>query len=99
MSISLSFLLGVVEKYYAWRVALDANLFKTLKEFSHDTAIFDQSLGTFLGSKSRSRVERSMESRWKGAKCLFLKQCILLILQTIVMVGLIALYIVNTLKL
>ncbi|MES2206008.1 MAG: hypothetical protein V4525_04330 [Pseudomonadota bacterium] len=75
----LSFMLALTEKYYAWRVALDAELFKTIKKVPLKTESFDQSLAAFL--KSSPRAERTMTSRWEGAKRLFVHQSIWLGLQ------------------
>lgn len=57
---------GLLEKYFAWRVALDAEFFALLCEQPAQTGAFDAALGEFL---SRKIVPgRSMESRWRGAQ-------------------------------
>ena len=57
---------GLLEKYFAWRVALDAEFFALLDEQPAHTAAFDAALGEFLGRKIAPG--RSVESRWRGAR-------------------------------
>jgi hypothetical protein len=66
----LALLLGLAEKYFAWRCALDANLFAVLahdaSESEHDAA-FDAALGACLG-RSQPLPQRTLEQRWPGAR-------------------------------
>jgi hypothetical protein len=55
----LALLLSVIEKYYAWRVALDAEFFMILAVHPNQVATFDTSLSTFLGH-SRQTEPRNM---------------------------------------
>ena len=57
---------GLLEKYFAWRVALDAEFFALLDEQPAHTAAFDAALGEFLGREIASG--RSVASRWRGAR-------------------------------
>jgi hypothetical protein len=77
----LALLLAMMEKCYAWRVALDADFFAILSRCSDDAQQFDRSLATFLG-RSTAVASRSMESRWGGAKRLLLYQLVFLVMQT-----------------
>lgn len=58
---------ALVEKYFAWRVGLDAELFAVLQRFPNETTAFDTALAGCLG---RSTVPplRSMRRRWQGAR-------------------------------
>lgn len=79
--------LALLEKYYAWRVALDANLFDCLAQNrSRDLAQFDAAMAAFLRPGREVSPERTMESRFMGARRLFLRQVALVLLQ---MLGLI----------
>lgn len=67
MGFALMLLFAFVEKYFAWRVALDAELFAVLCKYPQKIKEFDVSLATFLGRVHIANT-RSMESRWNGAK-------------------------------
>lgn len=67
--------LAVLEKYYAWRVALDAGLFDLLAQTgARDMEQFDAAMAAFLRPGATSMPPRSMESRFIGARRLFLWQ-------------------------
>ena len=60
-------LLGLLEKYLAWRVALDAEFFALLLEYPGQEALFDTALAEFLG-RPAATATRAMASRWQGAR-------------------------------
>lgn len=60
-------LLGLLEKYLAWRVALDAEFFALLLELPGQEAAFDAALAEFLGRPAAAET-RPMASRWQGAR-------------------------------
>ena len=64
---------AIAEKYYAWRVALDAELFAVLLRHPQESRRFDSALAAFLGRSSQP-AERSMHSRWQGARRLLRRQ-------------------------
>lgn len=70
-------LLGLLEKYLAWRVALDAEFFALLLEQPGQEAAFDAALAAFLG-RSAAAETRSMASRWQGARRLVRQQAAVL---------------------
>lgn len=72
-------LIGYVEKYYAYRVALDCELFALLQRFPGDMVIFDQALSACLGRTKNA--DRSISSRWLGARKLLARQLAVLLLQ------------------
>ena len=77
--------LALMEKYYAWRVALDAGLFDLLAQTgARDMEQFDASMAAFLRPGAASMPPRSMESRFMGARRLFLWQVAALLMQVLV---------------
>lgn len=66
-------LLGLLEKYLAWRVALDAEFFALLLEQPGQEAAFDAALAEFLG-RSGAVAPRPMSNRWQGARRLVRQQ-------------------------
>jgi hypothetical protein len=77
--------LALMEKYYAWRVALDAGLFDLLAQTgARDMGQFDASMAAFLRPGAASMPPRSMESRFMGARRLFLWQVAALLMQVLV---------------
>jgi hypothetical protein len=82
IALMAALLFALVEKYFAWRVALDAELFEVLCELSDDPLPFDLALADFLG-RTEVPTARSMESRWKGARRLFRNQVILFLCQNL----------------
>lgn len=68
---------GIAEKYYAWRVALDAELFAVLGRYPHEATRFDAALAACLG-KAAPPEARNLASRWLGARGLLLRQATLL---------------------
>lgn len=71
--IGLALLLSLIEKYFAWRVALDAELFAILLAYPEESEMFDASLAAFLGRAEKPAL-RSLQSRWEGARRLFYRQ-------------------------
>ena len=68
-----SVLIGMLQKYFAWRVAFDAELFAVLSQAPSETATLDGALVSLFGKK-KVRPNRSMQSRWSGAKSLLVWQ-------------------------
>jgi len=67
--------LGLLEKYLAWRVALDAEFFAFLREQLGAAADFDQALAEFRGQAAVvPSPPRELPSRWRGARRLVLRQ-------------------------
>lgn len=60
-------LLGLLEKYLAWRVALDVEFFALLLEQPGQAVAFDAALAEFLG-RPTAPEPRAMASRWQGAR-------------------------------
>ena len=60
-------LLGLLEKYLAWRVALDVEFFAVLLEQPGQETAFDAALAEFLGRPAVAAT-RPMASRWQGAR-------------------------------
>jgi hypothetical protein len=80
LGIAAALTFAFAEKYYAWRIALDADLFSVLCEYPQEASLFDASLATILG-RQVERAPRSMESRWKGAMQLLYRQAACFALQ------------------
>jgi hypothetical protein len=78
-------LLGFLEKYYAWRVTLDAELFALLGKSCNQGRVFDAALAACL-VREPPELPRSMEDRWRGARRLLLSQMIVCGLQGIAIV-------------
>ncbi|MDQ2794540.1 MAG: hypothetical protein M3Y12_11135 [Bacteroidota bacterium] len=66
-------LLGLLEKYLAWRVVLDAEFFALLLEQPGQEAAFDAALAEFMGRPATAKT-RPMASRWQGARRLVRQQ-------------------------
>ncbi len=83
--------LALLEKYYAWRVALDAGLFDLLAQTgARDMDQFDAAMAAFLRPGQASMPPRSMEGRFIGARRLFLWQVVALVIQVLVGLALLA---------
>ena len=67
VALGIAALLGLLEKYLAWRVALDAEFFALLLAQPGQEAAFDTALAEFLG-RSVVAETRPMASRWQGAR-------------------------------
>ena len=78
-------ILAIIEKYFAWRVTLDAELFAVLAAHPQETRTFDNALATVLGRKINPPI-RTMQSRWLGAKRLLRNQSISFGLQIAVLI-------------
>jgi hypothetical protein len=78
-------LLAALEKYYAFRVALDARLFALLGEPGiNDSAAFDSALVSLSG---QAALPRSLQDRWRGARKLWIKQAACFAVQAVLLVG------------
>jgi hypothetical protein len=86
----LALLLALVEKYFAWRVALDAELFALLGRAPDETRVFDKALAASLGRKPVVR-QRTVQSRWLGAKRYLRYQGVACVSQALIMSALIVL--------
>ena len=84
----LALLLALVEKYFAWRVALDAELFALLGRAPGEATVFDEALAACLGRKSVAR-QRTMQSRWLGAKRYLRYQMLVCVSQGLIIILLI----------
>lgn len=73
---------GVAEKYFAWRVALDADLFAVLEQHPQQAKKFDAAMAALLERPTPPRT-RSMASRWQGARRLLLGQAVALGVQVL----------------
>jgi hypothetical protein len=71
-ALGAALVVALTEKYFAWRVALDAELFAVLAQHD-DMAAFDHALETCAGRKPAS-PPRSLASRWSGARRLLFCQ-------------------------
>ncbi|RFP66207.1 hypothetical protein D0N36_04080 [Hymenobacter lapidiphilus] len=72
-------LLAALAKYYAWRMALDAEFFALLHEQHEVTADFDATLAKFLGRPAPP--PRTPESRWRGGRQLVMRQALVVAAQ------------------
>lgn len=85
LTCTLIVLVGLLEKYWALRVALDAELFErlaTCERPDEHTHTLDQTL-VRLGLQAEGHGNRSLESRCKGALGLLSRQAICLALQVL----------------
>jgi hypothetical protein len=82
----LALLLGMAEKYIAWRAALDAELFAVLARGAGQEAAFDAALGACLG-RDTPLPQRTLAQRWQGARRFLLWQIALLLAQALLLVG------------
>jgi len=80
---------GLAEKYWALRVALDAELFQRLAEageqLDNQTRALDQALQN-LGLQNAQQVGRTWSLRAQGALGLLRKQALCLLLQIVIVV-------------
>ncbi|EZH81353.1 hypothetical protein AU05_11130 [Ectopseudomonas composti] len=78
---------GLVEKYWALRVALDAELFQRLAEagdqLDSQTHALDQALQN-LGLQNAQQAGRAWDLRCRGALSLLRKQALYLLLQIVI---------------
>lgn len=88
---ALLVLLGLIEKYWALRVALDAELFQHLagdtERLSARTIDLDQAL-LGLGLQPANKTARSWDERSRGALCLLRLQAFWLLAQLLLAVSL-----------
>lgn len=79
-ALAAAFFMALAEKYYAWRVALDVDLFTLLQQFPGEDARFDAALATCL-ARQETMPSRSLASRWDGARRLLKRQLMVFVLQ------------------
>jgi hypothetical protein len=79
------FLVAIAQKYFAWRVALDVELFGVLQQFPAQPSTFhafDTALSSCLGRDLPS-AGKNLEHRWRGARSLLRAQIIAFMAQTV----------------
>lgn len=88
-------LIGLIEKYYAFRVAFDADLFQNLADDANQlndrTVELDQALSA-LGLQPVDKQARSWALRSKGALKLLRQQVLFIALELILMLGAILIF-------
>ncbi|MDQ2769968.1 MAG: hypothetical protein M3Y54_05650 [Bacteroidota bacterium] len=77
-------LAGLLAKYLAWRVALDAEFFALLLAQPGRVAAFDYSLAAFLGRPAPAET-RGLASRWQGARRLVGRQAAIIVVQILLL--------------
>ena len=82
VGIGVALVLAALEKYFAWRVALDAEFFTVLHEQPAQAENFDAALAAFLG-RSTMPSHRSFASRWRGTRQLAIYQAVALLVQSL----------------
>ncbi|RZK53177.1 MAG: hypothetical protein EOO59_12760 [Hymenobacter sp.] len=82
VGLGVALVLAGLEKYFAWRVALDAEFFALLHEQPEQAENFDAALAAFL-SRSTLPAHRSFASRWHGTRQLVISQAVTLLLQAL----------------
>jgi hypothetical protein len=82
VGVGVALVLAGLEKYFAWRVALDAEFFALLHEQPEQVENFDAALATFLG-RSTMPSHRSFASRWRGTRQLVIYQAVTLLVQSL----------------
>lgn len=85
-AVGTALLLGLLAKYYAWRVALDAEFFALLSEQPQQAGAFDGALADFMG-RTTAPPRRTMDSRWQGARRLVKRQAAVVVLQALAVVA------------
>ncbi|SES74117.1 hypothetical protein [Hymenobacter actinosclerus] len=75
----VALLLAALAKYYAWRVALDAEFFALLHKQPEAAPGFDAALAGFLGRAVSPA--RTPASRWRGARQLVRRQALVVAAQ------------------
>lgn len=86
----LALLLGMAEKYFAWRAALDADLFAVLARHPDGEAAFDTALGACMG-RSAPLPPRTLAQRWQGARRFLLWQIALVLAQALLLAAMLIL--------
>jgi hypothetical protein len=80
--LAVSLLAGVLEFWFAARVALDAGLFETIADEKTDIKQFDAAMVS-LGMAKPEKAGRSVEERARGALRLFRRQILFFAIQAI----------------
>jgi len=88
---SLGLLLGLLQGYFNWRVALDKKLLPIL--FSKGSEVFDQALALVFPAKAKQLGQRDLNSRLNGIKLLLYKQIFSFIAQLLVSLSALGLFI------
>ena len=83
VGIGVALVLAALEKYVAWRVALDVEFFTVLHEQPAQAGDFDAALAAFLG-RSAVPPPRSLASRWQGTRRLVIYQAAALLAQVLI---------------
>ena len=83
VGIGMALALAALEKYVAWRVALDAEFFTVLHAQPAQAGDFDAALAAFLG-RSAVPPPRSLANRWQGARRLVIYQAVALLAQALI---------------
>ncbi|HEX8614708.1 MAG TPA: hypothetical protein VF800_25790 [Telluria sp.] len=83
---AIALLLGLAEKYFAWRAALDADLFAVLAHAPDQDAAFDAALGACLG-RVEPLPQRTLAQRWRGARRFLLWQIGLVLAQALLLLA------------
>ena len=91
IALGLALALGLLAKYYAWRIALDAEFFGLLADQPQQAEAFDAALTTFLGRKNMP-PPRTLENRWQGARRLVVRQALVVAGQLLAVGALLLLY-------
>ncbi|UOD28137.1 hypothetical protein INH39_22070 [Massilia violaceinigra] len=86
----LALLLGLGEKYFAWRAALDAELFAVLARDPGNEAAFDTALGACMG-RGTPMPQRTLAQRWPGARRFLLWQIGLVLAQALLLAAMLLL--------
>ncbi|QPI53503.1 hypothetical protein IV454_29295 [Massilia antarctica] len=86
----IALLLGLIEKYVAWRAALDADLFAVLARAPEHDAAFDAALGACMG-RVAPLPQRTLAQRWQGARRFLLWQIGLVLAQALLLAAMLLL--------
>lgn len=81
----LGIIVGVVQLYFNWRVALDKELLPLLIQLGEKS--FDRAFEPLFPGKTKRLAGRDLCTRIDGARTLFRSQCYWLILQLVLTIG------------
>lgn len=82
VALGVALIMAGLEKYFAWRVALDVEFFTALDEQPAQAENFDAALATFL-ERTTLPTHRSFASRWRGSRQLVISQAVTLLIQAL----------------
>ncbi|MCD1126882.1 hypothetical protein LPW36_12920 [Jinshanibacter sp. LJY008] len=77
--LAISLMLGLACHYYCWRLWMDTHLFNIFYRFSGETEVFDTAINVCWGKKGENN--RSLDSRWSGARQLLYRAGFLVLAQ------------------